>query len=95
MFLQDSIGNEIVPDSWLVSCFGNYATMRFYHVNEFADDGRLKVHEYVDSYPEGVYTGETRLRKVKKPQTIQRPKTCIVYPFEMLKHRFAEGELDG
>ncbi|MNC65416.1 hypothetical protein D3C75_1157060 [compost metagenome] len=69
--------------------------MRFYHVKEFADDGRIKVHEYVDSYAEGVYTGETQLRKVKKPQTIQRPKTCIVYPLEMLKHRFAEGEFDG
>lgn len=95
MFIQDSIGNEIVPDSWLVSCFGMYATMRFYHVTGIAEDGRLQVREYLDSRPEGVYTGETQLRKVKKAQTIQRPKTCIVYPFEMLKHRFAEGELDG
>ena len=93
--LADDLGNDIVPGCWLISCFGNYATMRFYNIIDYVEGGRLRVLEYRLSYASPLTCdGEIRLRAVRNQQTIQRPATCVVYQYEMLAHKL-EGPDNG
>lgn len=67
--MRDEFGREVIPGDWLVRAVEHGEYFRYYLVEGYTDDGRIKVHEHR-------YHND-KMHPVRLKQTILYPSTAI------------------